>query len=92
MVLKPGEVQVWAEVVNDGKTFTTDKLTITIVDHAEQTIFEKGSKWKYLDNGSDQGTAWREPEFDDSSWKSAPAPLVIQHRKSSIVWQYRYCY
>ena len=33
----PGEVQVWAEVVNDGKIFKTDKLTVTIVDHAEQT-------------------------------------------------------
>ncbi len=71
----PGKVQVWAEVVNDGKTFTTDKLTVTIVDHAEQKLLEKGGKWKYLDNGSNQGTAWKEPEFDDNSWKSAPAPL-----------------
>ena len=71
----PGEVQVWAEVVNDGKTITTDKLTVTIVDHAEQKLLEKGSKWKYLDNGSDQGNAWKEPGFDDNSWKSAPAPL-----------------
>ncbi len=26
--------------------------------------------WRYLDNGSDQGTAWRLPEFDDGAWKS----------------------
>jgi hypothetical protein len=26
--------------------------------------------WKYLVEGGDQGTAWREPEFDDSSWNS----------------------
>ncbi len=26
--------------------------------------------WQYLDNGTDQGTAWREPGFNDSSWKS----------------------
>ncbi|MFK9093877.1 metallophosphoesterase [Bacillus salipaludis] len=70
-----GQVQVWAEVVKDGKTFTTDKLTVTIVDHTEQKLLEKGSKWKYLDNGSDQGKAWKEPGFDDNSWKSAPAPL-----------------
>ena len=31
--------------------------------------------WKYLDDGSDQGTAWREPGFDDSLWKSGPAQL-----------------
>ena len=26
-----------------------------------------GALWKYLDDGTDQGTAWREPGFDDSS-------------------------
>ncbi len=26
--------------------------------------------WRYLDNGSDQGVAWRQPGFDDSSWRS----------------------
>ena len=34
-----------------------------------------GSVWKYLDDGTDQGTAWREPAFDDSQWKSGPAQL-----------------
>jgi len=24
--------------------------------------------WRYLDNGSDQGTAWTQPSFDDASW------------------------
>ena len=32
-----------------------------------------GSVWKYLDDGSDQGTAWLAPTFDDSSWPSGPA-------------------
>jgi hypothetical protein len=31
-------------------------------------IVPKGSTWKYLDNGADQGIAWRLPEFDDSQW------------------------
>jgi Lamin Tail Domain/Bacterial Ig domain/CotH kinase protein/Putative Ig domain/Long Rib domain len=34
-----------------------------------------GSTWKYLDDGSDQGTAWREPGFSDASWASGPAQL-----------------
>jgi hypothetical protein len=34
-----------------------------------------GSTWKYLDDGSDQDTAWYEPDFDDSSWASGPAEL-----------------
>jgi hypothetical protein len=31
------------------------------------------STWKYKDDGSNQGTAWRATTFDDSSWPSAPA-------------------
>ncbi len=31
--------------------------------------------WKYLDNGTDQGTAWRAPDFDDAAWASGPAQL-----------------
>lgn len=72
---KPGKIQVWAEVESEGKKFKTKKMQLTIVEHAEETIFEKGSSWKYLDNGSDQGTAWKAPDFDDSSWKSGLAPL-----------------
>jgi len=26
--------------------------------------------WRYLDNGTDQGAAWRQPGFDDASWRS----------------------
>ncbi|MCA9214580.1 MAG: lamin tail domain-containing protein, partial [Planctomycetales bacterium] len=39
------------------------------------TVLPRGSVWKYLDNGSNQGTAWRDPGFDDSSWKSGRAEL-----------------
>lgn len=39
------------------------------------TIISVGSVYSYLDNGSDQGTAWRSPSFDDSGWKSGVAPL-----------------
>ena len=31
--------------------------------------------WKYLADGSDQGTDWRNPGFDDSSWNSGVAQL-----------------
>ena len=34
-----------------------------------------GSTWKYLDNGSNQGTAWTGVAFDDSAWASGPAEL-----------------
>jgi Calcineurin-like phosphoesterase len=31
--------------------------------------------WKYLDNGTNQGTAWRVSAFDESGWASGPAQL-----------------
>src|SRR5687767_4556312 len=32
------------------------------------TLVSTGATWKYFPNGSDLGTAWRSPSFDDSSW------------------------
>ncbi|MBP7516075.1 MAG: metallophosphoesterase family protein, partial [Flavobacteriales bacterium] len=34
-----------------------------------------GSAWKYRDNGSNQGTAWRATSFNDATWASGPAEL-----------------
>ena len=38
-------------------------------------LIRTGSIWKYLDNGTDQGVAWRAPAFDASSWASGPGQL-----------------
>ncbi len=40
-----------------------------------QLIIQQGSSWKYLDDGSNQGTAWRALSFDDSAWASGNAQL-----------------
>lgn len=42
---------------------------------APQTLIPSGSVWRYLDDGSNQGTAWYAPDFDDSAWSSGPARL-----------------
>lgn len=39
------------------------------------TIIQAGDSWKYLDNGTDQGTAWRTPTFNDSAWAQGNAEL-----------------
>lgn len=39
------------------------------------TLIAKNSSWKYLDNGSNQGTAWRAPGFDDSGWAAGNGQL-----------------
>ncbi len=45
------------------------------VSAATVTLVPTGSAWKYLDNGSNQGTAWRSTAFNDSGWASGPAEL-----------------
>ncbi len=42
---------------------------------ATQQLVLFGTTWKYLDDGSDQGTSWRDPAFDDASWASGDAEL-----------------
>ncbi len=38
-------------------------------------LIPSGARWKYLDDGSGPGAAWREPAFDDSGWAEGPAQL-----------------
>src|SRR4051794_22361283 len=42
---------------------------------SDQLLLDRASTWKYIDDGSDQGTDWKEKEFDDSTWKAGAAPL-----------------
>lgn len=50
-------------------------LTHALRLSAADVLVPTGSTWKYLDNGSDQGTAWRSSAFSDVSWASGPAQL-----------------
>jgi len=39
------------------------------------TFLTTGFSWNYLDDGSNQLTAWQAPEFNDVSWMDGPSPL-----------------
>ncbi len=39
------------------------------------TLLPRGSTWRYLADGTDQGTLWRATAFGDSAWLSGPAEL-----------------
>ena len=39
------------------------------------TFINTGHVWKYLDNGSNQGTGWRAVGFNDTAWASGPSSL-----------------
>lgn len=44
-------------------------------DLANITLVPAGAVWKYLDDGSNAGTAWRARTFDDSKWNQGGAQL-----------------
>ncbi|HQQ62920.1 MAG TPA: metallophosphoesterase [Pseudomonadales bacterium] len=46
-------------------------LTLPIAAHAADVLVTPfATAWQYLDDGSDQGTAWQAESFDDSLWFS----------------------
>lgn len=54
----------------------TYSFTRNLQDNTNTNVFVPSkSEWKYLDNGSNQGTNWKEINFDDTSWAMGSAPL-----------------
>jgi hypothetical protein len=51
-------------------------------------LMPAGDLWKYLDDGSNQGTAWRLPGFDDESWPEGYAQLGYgeSDEETSLGW------
>ena len=49
------------------------------------TLVPAGATWRYLDNGSDQGTNWAARIFDDSGWKSGAAELGYADDPTTLV-------
>ena len=62
-------------VIHAPDTVTVNLFTTDQGVFVPATLIAKDSTWRYLDDGSDQGTAWRETDFDDSGWSSGPAQL-----------------
>lgn len=42
---------------------------------SQPVLVQQDAFWKYLDNGSDQGSAWLMPAFDDALWATGQAQL-----------------
>jgi hypothetical protein len=49
------------------------------------SLVSTGSVWKYLDDGSNQQTAWRGTNFNDSGWASGRAPLGYGDPEATLV-------
>jgi hypothetical protein len=52
------------------------------------TLLPKEASWKYLDDGSDQGNAWRMPGFDEGNWESGPGQFGYNEGDEGTVVSY----
>ncbi|HRZ99598.1 MAG TPA: CotH kinase family protein [Candidatus Paceibacterota bacterium] len=61
---------------SDGDLTAEDLIQVVLTrPPAKRTIIPTAAEWKYLDNGSDQGTAWRQLGFDDRAWAAGRTQL-----------------
>ncbi len=60
--------RLWGGGLNPGARVFSD-------DSTEVTFVPRGATWRYLDDGSNQGAAWRGLGFADGGWRSGRAQL-----------------
>jgi hypothetical protein len=67
-------------------TFDSQAVTSGPVQvRVDAPLVAAGAVWKYLDDGSNQGTAWRGFNFDDGEWASGPAELGYGNNPVTVV-------
>ncbi|HZN57722.1 MAG TPA: AAA family ATPase, partial [Planctomycetota bacterium] len=54
---------------------TLERLAKAGLGAENQILLPRGSEWAYLDDGTDPGPSWVDPNFDDTVWPSGPARL-----------------
>ncbi len=75
-------------VDNHGATAASAVVPVSVITAPQlftNSLVSTGAVWKYLDNDSDQGTAWRAPLFDDSAWASGPAKLGSNDNAVTVI-------
>lgn len=63
---------------NGGLLATSAPVSITVTQQVftyTNALIAQGSVWRYLDNGTDQGTAWAGMAFNDAGWAAGPGQL-----------------
>lgn len=85
---QPPQFAVNGQLQHGGEVEAGDNISVnTATSFSFETVMPRGSIWKYLDDGSNQGTAWRDPDFDDSAWEEGEAELGYGDgtRESTVV-------
>ncbi|MEZ5001485.1 MAG: metallophosphoesterase [Chitinophagales bacterium] len=70
-----GTNTIAVEVHQDNPSSSDVSFDFALTPQEAAPYIDFGSVWKYLDNGSNQGTAWRASGFNDASWSSGSAEL-----------------
>ena len=59
----------------DWSPFTREWSVSIAAEGERRSLVDAGAEWRYLDDGSEFGAAWRSTTFDDSRWRAGDAPL-----------------
>jgi len=80
-MLDGSDPRLWGGEVNPDAAIFEDDTT-------NMTLIRRGSNWRYKDDGSNQGTAWRSLNFNDRSWREGPAQLGYGDGDEATVVRY----
>ncbi len=79
---KNWRLQIASPAINAGNPASPVDVDASITDMGvfpflttANPLVSTGAVWRYLDNGSNQGTNWSQRLFDDTLWASGPAQL-----------------
>lgn len=61
--------------VDQGRVLVADSPVEVSTEPTERTLVPLAGSWRYLDDGSNQGTLWRHVNYDDADWSVGEAPL-----------------
>ena len=76
---------VVSAVSSIGESANSGQVSATPAASTTTTFIALGATWKYLDNGSNQGTAWQGTSFSDSTWASGAAELGYGDDQATVL-------
>jgi len=68
----------WTVSTQVGGTPGAVNFAPTILTGARTNVVELAASWRFDDSGSDLGTAWLAPGYDDSGWANGPALFFFE--------------
>jgi len=73
--LTPATAYAYDVVAMDSSGNVSVPGTTSVTTGANPTLVQSGDAWSYRSDGTDLGSAWRQPGYDATSWASGPSQL-----------------